>query len=108
MNKFELFCMIYYVLDAEWDESGNKQLGEFLSSANPFQFEDIGSADPAIYEEFSKKVPDIITPDNSYEYAKKYVGTLENKEVQAAFLTIDRKEWSECLLEYLSHEHKGK
>lgn len=35
MNKFELFCMIFYVLDAEWDESKNPTLGEFLSSANP-------------------------------------------------------------------------
>ena len=49
MNKFELYCMIYYVLDAEWDESKNAELGKFLSSANPFQFRDIGSADPVIY-----------------------------------------------------------
>ncbi len=27
MNKFELFSMIFYVLDAEWDESKNPTLG---------------------------------------------------------------------------------
>lgn len=108
MNKFELYCMIYYVLDAEWDENRNEQLGKFLSSANPFQFKDIGSADPVIYEEFCKKIPDTITPADSYEYARNYVDSLGNKEVQSAFLTVDEKEWGECLQEYLSQEHKGK
>lgn len=46
MNKFELFCMIFYVLDAEWDESKDPILGEFLSSANPFLFEGLSSAVP--------------------------------------------------------------
>lgn len=108
MNKFELYCMIYYVLDAEWDESKNAELGKFLSSANPFQFSDIGSADPVIYEEFCKKIPDTITRDDSYGYARNYVESLGNRDVQAAFLTIDREEWDECLHEYLSQEHKGR
>lgn len=107
MNKFELFCMIYYVMDAEWDETKNEELGEFLSSANPFQFTDIGSADPVIYEEFCKKIPDTIMPDDSYKYARNYVCSLENKAVEAAFLTVNSEEWDECLQEYLSQEHKG-
>lgn len=107
MNKFELYCMIYYVLDAEWDESKNVELGKYLSSANPFQFKDIGSADPVIYEEFCKKIPDIIAPDESYEYALNYVDSLRNKEIETAFLTVGKEEWDECLHEYLSHEHKG-
>lgn len=107
MNKFELYCMIYYVLDAEWDENKNEELGKFLSSANPFQFKDIGSADPLIYKEFCKKIPDTITPDSSYECAIKYVNSLESKDVKTAFLTVDREEWDECLKEYLSQEHKG-
>lgn len=82
MNKFELYCMIYYVLDAEWDENKDEELGKFLSSANPFQFKDIGSADPLIYEEFCGKVPDIITLDDSYECARNYVNALGNEEVQ--------------------------
>lgn len=108
MNRFELYCMIYYVLDAEWDETRNDELGKFLSSANPFQFKDIGSADPTIYADFSKKIPDTITPDDSYGYAQNYVDLLGNKVVQAAFLTVEKKEWDECLREYLSREHKGK
>ena len=108
MNKFELYCMIYYVLDAEWDESKNAELGKFLSSANPFQFRDIGSADPEIYEEFCKEIPDTITRDDSYGYARNYVESLGNRDVQAAFLTIDREEWDECLHKYLSQEHKGR
>ena len=54
MSKYELFCMIFYVLDAEWDETKNKHLGTFLSAANPFLFKGTGSAVPAIYEHFVK------------------------------------------------------
>ena len=41
MNQFELFCMIFYVLDAAWDETKDPELGNFLSGANPFLFSDI-------------------------------------------------------------------
>jgi len=66
MNKFELYCMIYYVLDAEWDESKNAELGAFLSGANPFLFADIGSADPMVYAHFCENISGEITIENSY------------------------------------------
>ena len=52
MNKFELFCMVFYVLDADWDETKDIIVGEYLSGANPFLFADIGSADPTIFIHF--------------------------------------------------------
>lgn len=27
MSRFELFCMIFYVLDTEWNETKDAQLG---------------------------------------------------------------------------------
>ena len=57
INKFELYCMVFYVLDTEWDENKNPQLGEFLSGANPFLFDDIGSADPTIYLNQGRRPP---------------------------------------------------
>lgn len=36
MNKFELFCLIYFALDSEWDKTQNEELGNYLSDANPF------------------------------------------------------------------------
>ena len=40
VNRFELYCMIFYVLDAEWDENHNETLEVFLSEANPYTFTD--------------------------------------------------------------------
>ena len=28
MNKFELFCMVFYVLDADWDDTKDAVVGE--------------------------------------------------------------------------------
>ena len=99
--------MIFYVLDAEWDETKNPQLGEFLSGANPFLFDDIGSADPAVYEKFCEAVDDPIPVETSYEIASKYIAKIGNNVVSSAFSTIDEKEWIECVKDFLSSEHKG-
>lgn len=107
MNKFELYCMIFYVLDAEWDENKNEQLGDFLSEANPFLFADIGSADPAIYKHFCEMIAEPITIENSYSIASSYIAALNNKVISAAFFTINESEWIECVRDYLAQEHKG-
>ena len=107
MNKFELFCMIFFVLDAEWDETKDQELGSFLSSANPFLFKDIGSAVPWVYSEFCQMIPEKITVENSYGIALEYIKSLHNNVVSKAFSTIDKKEWIECVNDYLSEEHKG-
>ncbi|MCI5538938.1 MAG: hypothetical protein MR390_09530 [Oscillospiraceae bacterium] len=107
MNKFELFCMIYYVLDAEWDETKNKEIGNYLSGANPFLFSDIGSADPAVYDDFCKKISDPLTIENSYEKALVYIKSLNNSTITSAFLSVNQSEWQKCLNEYLFQKHKG-
>ena len=107
MNTYELYCMVFYVLDAEWDDNKNTQLGEFLSSANPFLFDDVGSADPAVYLQFCEVVDDSITIENSYSIASKYIAELGTEVVSSAFSTIDETEWIECVKDYLSSEHKG-
>ena len=107
MNKYELYCMVFYVLDAEWDENKNPQLGEFLSGANPLLFDDIGSADPTIYEKFCEIVNGNITVENSYGIASKQISELGNEVVSSAFSTINENEWVECVKDFLSSEHKG-
>lgn len=107
MNKFELYCMVFYVLDAEWDENHDEKLGDFLSAANPFLFTDIGSADPAVYDDFCKKVSGQITVDNSFAIANSYIASLDKVELSRAFASIDKDEWVECVRDYLSSEHKG-
>ena len=107
MNTFELFCLVFYALDSAWDESKNKELGDYLSSANPFLFKDIGSADPEIYESFRMMVPAHISLEKSYDLATVYVHTLESTVISRAFQSIGKSKWEECARAYLSSPHKG-
>ncbi|MCQ2506976.1 MAG: hypothetical protein MJ113_07395, partial [Lachnospiraceae bacterium] len=50
MNKFELYCMIFLALDADWDDTQDEELGKFLSDANPFLFAGNVSAVRSIYK----------------------------------------------------------
>ena len=108
MNKFELFSLIFFYLDTQWEENKDEVLGEYLGDMNPFLFKDIGSADPAVYSDFCKVITEPITVENSLELAKKYIASLNNETVTTAFRTIDPQEWFECTEEYLQMEHKGK
>lgn len=107
MSKFELFCMIFYVLDADWDETKDEIVGEYLSSANPFLFSDENSADPTIFINFCETINDDITTQNSYSLAQKYIDTLNCNNIKRAFSSITEEEWQECVFDYLSQNHKG-
>ena len=93
MNRFELFTMIFYVLDAEWDKAKNEVLGDCLSAANPFLFQDESSADPSIFADFCIQVPENVSIEESYDFAKKYVKSLGRQEITSAFDTINKREW---------------
>ena len=107
MNQFELYCMVFFVLDAEWDETHSPELGEFLSNANPFLFDDIGSAIPEVYDDFCKTVAGNTPIEKSYETALAYVHSLKLNCVSEAFAKLDRSVWDEAVRDYLSSEHKG-
>ncbi len=106
MTKFELFCVVFYVLDASYDENTNDSLRQFLSDANPFVFSDVGSADPAVYEEFCNVVDVDITISNSYELAKKYIDQLNDSVLTKAFGSISTDDWIKGVTEYLNSPHK--
>ena len=107
MNPFELYCMIFFVLDAEWADTKDDRLGQFLSEASPFTFAENESADPAVYADFKKKITEPITLKNSFELAKDYINSLRDVRVFNAFSWIDEDEWLYAITEYLSKEHKG-
>ena len=106
-STFELYCMIYLVLDAEWDDTKDECLGQFLSEASPFTFADNGSADPAVYADFKRQITEPITLENSFVLAKRYIDSLRDTTILEAFSWIDESEWRECVSEYLAKEHKG-
>ncbi len=99
--------MVFFVLDAAWDETKDPALGEFLSGANPFLFSDIGSADPSVFHRFCENTEMIVPIENSYKAACNYIASMENDTLTEAFSTIDEKEWLSCSKESLSQTHKG-
>ena len=107
MNKFELFTMIFYALDHEWDNNHKQELGDFLSSMNPFLFKDEGSADPAVYAEFCSVINGQVTEENSYDLAMEYIDSVGQDAVTESFSRVSRTVWNQCLRDYLSSRHKG-
>ena len=72
MNEFELFTMIYFVLDAYYENDiEDPFINTVLSDMNPFVWADIGSADPAMYSEYLDFLGGrTITLENSLSIAK--------------------------------------
>ena len=108
MNKFELFTMIYFWLDNYYENTTDDMILNQLSEMNPFLWKDIGSADPAVYNEFCTFLGEReISVENSLSIAKDYVKTIDYVDVTAAFENIDPEEWIHGCKDYLSTEHKG-
>ncbi len=108
MNIFELFCLIYFALDSEWDKTQNEELGNYLSDANPFLFTDIGSAVSDCYTSFCDFIgKKQVTTENSFNIAKSYVESLNSKSVSSAFECISEDDWIKAAKKYLSQSHKG-
>ncbi len=106
MTQFELFCMVFYVLDAAYDQDPDEDLRKYLSDANPFLFEDIGSADPATYADFCSVVPNTISKEESYTIASQYVEKLQISALAKAFSSVSEIEWIDGLNSYLDSPHK--
>ncbi len=110
MDKFELFCMMYFTLESYYtDLEQNENLGDLLSGLNPFLWEDRGSADPAYFSDFSKLVSQNDIPiDGSYALARKYLETLDwhKEEALTAYDSLGEEEWIRATKEYLSGPHK--
>ena len=110
MNKFELFTLIYFVLDAYYEDEvkTNENLGIILSDMNPLVWKDCGSADPEMYSEFCRLVGEQkITLENSLKLAKEYVKTIDFADVTEALKDMTNDEWIPVCKEYLESEHKG-
>lgn len=110
MNKFELFTLIYYVLDAYYEDASNTddKINTVISDMNPFMWQDCISADPAVYDTFCKFVGDRkILLENSLQIAREYIDTIDYADVSEAFQDMTDEEWIEACKEFLANEHKG-
>ena len=98
MNAYETFILMFYALDAIYDENPNEALGDYLSGLNPFLFQGEGSADPAEFEEFNseykkKYAKSTISSEEAYNFCKAYLTTHANGKIVDAFLQITLETW---------------
>ena len=108
MNKFELFTMIYFALDAYYEGEDDVYINTLLGDMCPFTFRDIGSADAAMYKEFCDFIDDKeITLENSLDIAKDYISSIEFVDVTDGLKDITKERWMNVCKEYLSKPHKG-
>lgn len=108
MNRFELFSLIYFWLSHFYKNTADDKIINQLSEMNPFLWDDIGSADPAVYDEYCAFIGDRkITVENSLDIAKEYVRTIDYADITEAFQDNDREKWEKGCREYLSTNHKG-
>lgn len=111
MTNFELFTLIYFVLDAEYDslEQKDEDLMHFISELNPFIWKEESSADPAYFEEFCQFMKDKkLGDDLGYSIAIGYLKTEYcYKKAIDYFLKTSLDEWKDAVKAYLAEPHKG-
>lgn len=117
-DAYNTFINMFLSLDAYWDEHRDETIAGFLSEANPYLFKDKGSADPAVWLDFSSlfakqflsgraSLRDAHTfvqkylVDMSEEYSKAYPGGKRLDEAFAEIASLNR--WEEAF-EFLEEE----
>ncbi len=100
MDSFKTFVIMFLEMDKIYDEAPNENLGNYLSSLNPFLFGDRGSAVAAEYIEFDEAFQAFFgdtTPSTAelYDFCKAYVSKTAPAEAVDAFLRTEKKDWIE-------------
>lgn len=99
LTKQEAYVAAFYYLDRIYDKEPDENLGDLLSSMNPFLFKDSQSADPAVWFDWLKCVESIIPGDD--------ISEVEAFQAMMCFLQYNQQELGynlENLLEKLSHD----
>ena len=109
MNNFELFSLIFFMLNACWEDNKDENLAHFLSEMNPYLWEEEMSADPAWYEEFKDFMRNkTIGTDNGFQLAKEFLKSIEfYKDLDKYLDEYDQDGWNDAMYQLLNQPHKG-
>ena len=77
INSYELFQIVYLILNEINNQEGNSEVTTYLSDANPFVWNGENSADPALYPEFKDMFEkNSNDKDFYYDFVCKYLSSL--------------------------------
>lgn len=113
MTDFELFTIMYYILDSEnkRNSGSNELLAEYVSDLNPFIWKTEDSADPAYFSEFKDFMKDKkAEEDFGYSLIAEFIRTNDEyySDLEKYFLMTSKEDFIKKAREYLSKPHKGK
>ena len=73
----QAYLSMFDALDAAWDERQTERLRTFLSESNPHLWRDGGSADPAVFADFSasfeKSAGAGASPESALDFVHRYL-----------------------------------
>ena len=102
MTKYELFAMIFYALDAYYEEDVPEDINNFLGDMCPFTFADENSADPVVYEDYCEFIGNKeISLENSFLLAKEYISQIKDLDLKEAFDDLTEEFWIQGCKEFL-------
>lgn len=97
MSVYDMFIMMYYALDAEYEEHPSETLELFLSDANPFIFKGEGSADPSVYARFKEAYKKYGSDDyEGFSFVFEFIQNECPEAVRKAFAGLNKSEWVEA------------
>lgn len=112
MTNFELFTLMYIILDKENEkhDKSNELLADYVGDLNPFIWKTEDSADPAYFSEFNnfmknKKIGD----DFGYSLIAQFIKTNDGyySVLEKYFLMTPKDDFIQIAKKYLSEPHKG-
>ncbi|MDJ1121825.1 hypothetical protein QJ043_07060 [Olsenella sp. YH-ols2217] len=111
-DKRLTYLGLFNSLDLLYDERPSDELGAFLSDANPFAWEDGESADPALWDDFSRMFdggfPDGSADDNgTYELAADFLEGACPALAAPFRENVSQELWSERLRELERDDHRA-
>lgn len=102
MTKYELFAMIFFALDAYYEEDVPEDINNFLGDMCPFTFADENSADPVVYEDYCEFIGNKeISLENSFLLAKEYISQIKDLDLKEAFDDLTEEFWIQGCKEFL-------
>ena len=107
MRQIDVFVMIYYTLDAYWQDHKTDELTNICSFMCPFTFTGIGSAIPSYYIEFCEMFDkENYSVEEGYEIMKKYVSTLGSEEAAKAIDDVPFDAFKDAYEEYAQNPRR--
>lgn len=106
MKIFEIYNLMYLVLEELNEDNKSEGVSNFLSEANPYIWEGENSGDPAVYLDFKKQFEEKGTyVDYGYDFIVDYLANIEYYDgLIESFSSLTKEEYIDTCNHILSDQ----